>query len=281
MKEQSNKDFYIGYLPKAPQSFARNNRLFVIIVAIVLPLLGFLLVQNQQGYRDSTFELGQLTTVTGILIKEPVPMLKVPLGGPEGKQYQSVLLIGFGKKGALPTLEQIEMAEEVDLNGKMITLEGTLIYYDGKALLELSKKAAAFKAIVGQGDYESDREVLGGVTLKGEIVDPKCYFGVMKPGEGKPHRACAANCIAGGIPATLRTEDEYGQVRYLLLTGLNGESINNFVLPVIGEPIALEGTIERIDDWLYFRSNPEQHLRRLHSHLLNSPPMCSPQLTQR
>jgi hypothetical protein len=29
------------------------------------------------------------------------------------------------------------------------------------------------------------------MTLTGEIVDSKCYLGVMNPGQGKVHRDCA------------------------------------------------------------------------------------------
>ena len=40
---------------------------------------------------------------------------------------------------------------------------------------------------------------LGAVTLTGEIVDSKCFLGVMNPGNLKPHKACAIRCISGGI----------------------------------------------------------------------------------
>jgi hypothetical protein len=44
---------------------------------------------------------------------------------------------------------------------------------------------------------------LGTQTLIGEIVDSKCYLGVMNPGALIPHRACAIRCISGGIPPVL------------------------------------------------------------------------------
>jgi len=33
------------------------------------------------------------------------------------------------------------------------------------------------------------KEMISKMTLQGEIIDPKCYFGVMKPGKGKIHRS--------------------------------------------------------------------------------------------
>ena len=44
---------------------------------------------------------------------------------------------------------------------------------------------------------------LGVATLRGEIVDSKCYLGAMKPGDQKTHKACATLCIRGGIPPVL------------------------------------------------------------------------------
>ena len=53
------------------------------------------------------------------------------------------------------------------------------------------------------------------MDVKGEIVDPKCFFGVMKPGEGKPHKDCAIRCILGGIPPVLKVTDESWQSKLL------------------------------------------------------------------
>jgi hypothetical protein len=274
---QDKSDFYIGYLPKASALFAKQNRGVVITLAIALPIIAFLLVSSQTGYRNSTFELGQLSQVSGILQSQPVPMLKVPLGN---NQYQSVLLIGFGKSGARPTIDKIETTQKQSLEGQLVTLEGTLIYYDGKALLELTKKENSFVASNPGPEYQPDRQRVGQATLRGEIMDAKCFFGVMKPGEGKPHKACAANCIAGGIPPTLRTETPTGDVQYLILTGLKGEPINQSVLSAVGEPVKLDGEIERIDDWLFLKIDPQKKINRLHTQVFPNPPMCSPFLSE-
>ena len=67
---------------------------------------------------------------------------------------------------------------------------------------------------------------LGITKIKGEIIDPKCYFGVMKPGEGKPHRDCAIRCILGGISPMLAVKNEKGEANYYLLASSDGGSIN-------------------------------------------------------
>ena len=64
-----------------------------------------------------------------------------------------------------------------------------------------------------------DETELGEVTIIGEIVDSKCYLGVMNPGRTKVHRDCATRCISGGIPPMLVTAD----ATYLLV-GTDGRA---------------------------------------------------------
>ena len=82
---------------------------------------------------------------------------------------------------------------------------------------------------------------LGRVTVTGEIVDSKCYLGVMNPGQGKVHRDCAARCLSGGIPPIFVTTDGHEQ---LLLVGLDGRALGRDVLrEFIAEPIQIQGEL--------------------------------------
>ena len=94
---------------------------------------------------------------------------------------------------------------------------------------------------------------LGEVMLQGEITDPKCFLGVMKPGDGRPHRSCAIRCIAGGIPPLLYVNDRRGSRNGYLLTGPNGERINNQLLAYVGKGVQLRGRLEQMDNWLILR----------------------------
>src|SRR5690349_19376703 len=60
------------------------------------------------------------------------------------------------------------------------------------------------------------------VSLRGEIVDSKCFLGAMRPGNGKTHKACAMLCIAGGVPPMFVTRDSAGREEYYLLAGPDG-----------------------------------------------------------
>ena len=105
---------------------------------------------------------------------------------------------------------------------------------------------------------------LGEATLRGEIVDSKCYLGVMKPGNLKTHRACAVRCISGGIPPVLVVRSEEGgatSVRYVLLVGPDGEPINEAILDRVAEPVQARGALERHDDLWVLRVDPAEITR--------------------
>jgi hypothetical protein len=101
------------------------------------------------------------------------------------------------------------------------------------------------------------KEIISKMTLQGEIIDPKCYFGVMKPGKGKIHRSCAVRCISGGIPPVLATTDKNNMAQYFLLTDLKGQPINEAVLPFIGKPAEIKGIVEKMEDWFILKINPD------------------------
>lgn len=263
--------FYIGWQEKSPTSYASKVRSFVWLLLVIFILSAGLLVLSQKGFEDSKFELGQLTQIEGILVKEPAPMLKVFQNG----TINSVVLIGFGKFDALKDLEAIE-EEQGSLEGQSITLEGTLIYYKGKTLLELTKGTKAF---ISKGtastNFQVTKNTFGDVSLVGEILDPKCALGVMKPGSGKPHRSCAIRCISGGIPPVFRITNEKGEENYCILVGADGERINEAVLPQVADQVRICGQLEQQDDWLVLYANPQTDILTIKPHwMLADIPMC-------
>lgn len=269
MNQQDN--FYIGWQEKVPEEYKKRIRSYVVFVGLLFLLVPAIVVLSQQGFRDSQFELGKLTKVEGVLTKSPVPMLKVDKGG----EIHSIILIGFGKFGAEKDIALIE-EEEGDLEGKNVTLEGTMIYHKGKTLLELTKGTMAF---IGKKDrpntYQTKQSALGTVSLIGEILDPKCALGVMKPGYGKPHRSCAVRCIAGGITPVFRIATSNGDENYCVLVGKDGEMINEKVLPQVADQVRICGTLEQQDDWLVLYTDPEEDIITLQPHWVKSDiPMC-------
>jgi hypothetical protein len=272
-------NFYIGWHEKAPKPYARTVGRFVGATLILVVLTAALLVLTQRGFVNSVFELGTLSTHEGLLVKKPVPMLKVQTGiNANGTpEYNSMLLIGFGKFGAEATLAEIEEEQEQDLEGKTIQLEGTLIHYQGKRALELTKGAAAF---AGFGEntsrYQLKKTEIGDVSLRGEILDPKCALGVMKPGYGKPHRSCAVRCLSGGIPPVMRISNQNGATNYCIVVGEDGQLVNQELLDYVADQVQLCGRLEQQDDWLVLYTNPASDLNRLKPYWMSGEvPMCN------
>jgi hypothetical protein len=97
---------------------------------------------------------------------------------------------------------------------------------------------------------------IGKQTLVGEIVDSKCFLGVMNPGQFTPHRACAIRCISGGVPPVLLVRQKDGPAIYLLLVSADGKPVNRQVLDLIAEPVEITGDVERQGELLILRADP-------------------------
>ena len=255
-------EFYIGYLPKAPKKIARTTLLAVVGFFILLGVTAFIIVSGQQTINNGTYEFGELTEVEGLIYKTPHPFIKVSAGKDiEGNEvYKNILLINFGKFGASETLEKIESKVGVLFNSVYVKLRGTLIYHNGVTLLELTElenSYISYRPMVDRYQYSKKTTDLGQMTLSGEIVDSKCYFGSMKPGEGKPHRSCAALCISGGIPPVYVVQNENKEADYYLMVGANGQQINQELLPYVAENVTLKGRVEQSDEWKILYVNPD------------------------
>lgn len=262
-------EFYVGYLPQAPASYTRLIKKVIIGLFLLVAFIAAYLVWNQKGFSTSSFEYGTLTEVEGILYQHPAPMLKIKLGeDTHGNSiYKNVLLVNFLKSGASDLVKTYEQKLNKPLDQVMVKLRGTLIYLDGITLMELTGKEDAFLGVSGKTPDRNalipQRKALGEVTLKGEIVDPKCYFGVMKPGEAKPHRSCAIRCISGGIPPVIVVKDESGEARYLLVVDENGQAINKEILEYVAEPVQVKGKLIQHDDWYILQTNPQHNISRI------------------
>jgi hypothetical protein len=134
------------------------------------------------------------------------------------------------------------------MSGAMVRVSGSLLERDGRRIIELAPGPDAVAVIHAAQAAPPVRVPLGHATLRGEIVDSKCYLGAMRPGDGKTHRACAQLCIAGGVPPMLVTRDAGGNSAYFLLTAPDGAVADALVRPYVAEPVEVSGELERLDD---------------------------------
>ena len=84
---------------------------------------------------------------------------------------------------------------------------------------------------------------LGEGRFVGELVDTKCYSGVMRPATGKVHRACAIRCLRGGVPPGLLVHDRKGDGVVFLLAGPSDEPLR-YDVQLAGTLIEVTGTLE-------------------------------------
>lgn len=232
--------FYVGYKPQAEPELAAWLRRRLLVLLLALPIVAALLVVGQSRFDDSTHEFGIVGEYRGRLEAAPYPYLAADAASDRPR-----LLVGVGKLGA----------DEVDgMRGREVRFEGTRIYRDDQEMIEIAPGS-----VVAESEQVARAApgVSGGaVELVGEIVDSKCYLGVMKPGRGKPHRSCAARCISGGVPPILLVTDSRGERHYLLLVGEDGRALNSEVLEFVGEPLAIAGEIVEESGLRYLRAEP-------------------------
>jgi len=226
-------DFYIGYLPKAPTALARFVRRVIIVLGLLAVTAALLLVVGQMQFANSVFEYGKVRSFDGTVVARPLPTLLVTRPGQVGQEdkYSRYLLVAPGKHGAEDLVASFD--------GKQVRIQGQLIYREGGTMVEITPGSIA--VINNAPAVHATTRDLGTVTATGEIVDSKCYLGVMNPGQGKVHRDCAARCLSGGIPPIFVTTDGHEQ---LLLVDLDERALGRDVLrEFIAEPIQIEGEL--------------------------------------
>jgi hypothetical protein len=147
-------------------------------------------------------------------------------------------------------------------DGKSVTLRATRIHRDGQLMLELEPKSLKRAAAATASPAESQVVSHGRQTFRGEIVDSKCWMGVMNPGVLAPHRACAVRCISGGIPPVLLVRREGAPPLNLLLVSAEGKPVNAEILDFVAEPVEVAGDVVRQGELLTLRADPAT-IRRL------------------
>lgn len=233
----AREEFYVGYLPQAPPRTARALKNRVVALFLVLALAGAGLPLCHELRAAARFEYGSPVEMAGTLAAHPHPRLLVPRPGRVAGRsaVSSFPLVAPWKHGAG------ELVAAYD--GQPVRLRATLAFRDGVVVAEVEPGSLRAEAIAAARPPEE--MPLGRHTLVGEVVDSKCFFGVMNPGELKPHRACAVRCISGGIPPVLCVRDAAGRASYFWLLAADGTALGRELLEFVAEPVAIEGEVRR------------------------------------
>jgi hypothetical protein len=239
-------DFYVGYFP-LPAGHKRFLKITVPGLLVLAVVVAALVAAGQKDPGGGVWEIDKEITLEGVVSVDPYAMLQTTEAG----SPRTVIVVSEGKFGAAERLAA--------LNGKFAKIRGTILHRQGRTMMEIAAAADA----VSVGDKPMTipaAPLLGQNTLTGEVIDPKCYIGAMKPGGGKTHKACAELCIAGGIPPMLAVWGEKGEEFYLLVSA-DGAAINEAAAPRAGERVTLTGAVEQRGDLKVLRVEHKQLAR--------------------
>lgn len=242
MAEQ-NDAFFIGWLP-VPSSYVRFLRPIVAALLVLVAVTAVILALGQRSPGTAVWDDTTPRTFEGIAYASPYAILRVP-GEKPGVAVRTILLVEEGKFGA------VERVRPYD--GQPVRVTGTLLHRDERWMLELGAGETGLQPItleeqLAQRLHRPVPQDLGVVTLRGEIIDSKCYLGAMKPGGGKTHKACAMLCLAGGVPPMFITRDAGDQEIYYLLTCPDGGPLGSEAFDYAGDPVELTARLERHGD---------------------------------
>jgi len=230
------KEFYVGYLSAAPPATRRFVRRIVVLLVLAAVGSAITIAALQNPFTASVFEFGKPRTLAGTIEVSPYPTLVVVRPG-NAAGSSRYLLVGGGKHGA-----------DVDVSKydhKTVRLTGTLIFRRDQTMIEIvSGSLSENTSAAPQPD--SQAKDLGLFDLVGEIVDGKCYLGVMNPGEGKVHRDCAARCLSGGIPPLFAAEDFEGAPATLVLTDHAQKLLPKASLPLAAKRVRVHGHVFQV-----------------------------------
>jgi sulfoxide reductase heme-binding subunit YedZ len=273
--------FFIGWNSKTGKTFTRRAFRFGMLAAggaLALALV-FTFSQHKISRFQQDYDHAQI--LEGWLTNDPVPVLGIP----EGKDAQgnpvftTVLLVDGLKHGAKELVTRA-------LQGKPFTYVKITGYGLDRQFISCGPAESSTPMCTGVGlggiPHFPILEVADGlhsitpagspvagppqaadpgktVEVRGEIIDPKCYFGAMNPGEGKAHRSCAIRCISGGIMPCIKYYENC-LLHYAVLVGNGGGAMNQAVLPYVGEPVRIRGRLRTMSNWefLYVEGKIQQ-----------------------
>jgi hypothetical protein len=138
-------------------------------------------------------------------------------------------------------------------DGASVKIQGYLIERAAVGMIQLAATGNDVAKTEAPPVPAADREIHGAVTLEGEIVDSKCWLGVMRPGDGHIHKACASLCIRGGIPPMFvsRTGDAPPVMLMTLPDG--GRIPPEQILDYVADRVSLTGIVEKRGDVTVFK----------------------------
>ena len=244
--------FFVGWSDDIPNV----DRRFVLGAGAALIAggagLGAALGRLQNPPGDGAWDQSDVRSWTGLLLADPYPMLRtLDLGGAP----RTAFLATSGKTAVrLPP----------SLVGRTVTITASLIErgdHDKLAAVDAQHWIAPLAQAPSSQLSAGLEKDLGPAALVGEILDAKCWFGAMRPGYGKSHKACATLCARGGLPLAFCT-DGCGASEAPMFLDERGQAHARAILPYVADPVFVTGRRVQVGDVTQFRA-PIASIHRL------------------
>ena len=252
-KRHDNDPMFIGWADTPPA-----DRRFFLRMGIGLTAatgaLGFGVAALQRPPGTGRWNPDEVREWRGIVSAAPYAMLRThDLGGGP----RTALLSCLGKCGVAARIGA--------LAGQAVVVKGSLIQRGRHSMIAVDEDGDWIRA---NGNAAVDPALafpagqpLGELSLNGEILDSKCWFGAMRPADGKVHKACASLCIRGGIPPAFFARGSDGQGALLIMTA-GGRAHGPGLLGLVADPVRLRGSVARVGDLLVLDA-PLAQIQRL------------------
>ena len=240
-RHADDEPMFIGWAETPPA----DRRFFLragLALTTAAGVLGFGVAAVQKPPGKGNWDPDAVREWRGVASAEPYAMLRTnDLGGGP----RTALLSCLGKCGVATRLGT--------LAGQAVVVRGSLIQRGQHTMIAVDEEGDWIRR---DGDARADPALsfppgqpLGEVSLVGEILDSKCWFGAMRPSSGKVHKACAALCIRGGIPPAFFARGRAGQGALMIMTS-GGRAHGPGLLSLVADPVRLTGNAQRVGDLL-------------------------------
>jgi len=238
-----DSDFFIGWADPTPEA----DRRFILRAGLGLTGLAGALGLGWSAFQASPgrgrWDQDAIREWRGIVTAEPYAMLRTH---DLGEGPRTALLSCLGKCGVA--------AQIGSLAGQPVVVTGSLIQRGQHSMIAVDEVGHWIRRDENAPAMDSTLDFptptpLGELSLVGEIVDSKCWFGAMRPAEGKVHKACASLCIRGGLPPAFFARGP-GRQGALMIMVSGGRAYGPDLLPLVADMVRLSGRVFRYGDLL-------------------------------
>lgn len=225
----AQEPFFVGWRDAPPQPTRRQMLAAGAGLVAGAGALGLGLGAASPVPGPGVWDQGKKVAVTGTIYPEPYLHL---LTEDLGYGLRPVFLVGAGK-------DRISVRPALTFTGAAVT--GTLIERGEHAMMAVD---GVYPDPAPGRVRPGPEKDLGEAVLTGEILDAKCWFGAMRPGHGKTHKACAALCARGGLPLAFAETGRCANGKAaLLFLNERGRAFGPEIISQVADPVMIRGRI--------------------------------------